>query len=576
MPGRRRRCCAASLERARAPVAVSARLYATAHGVYAPSSTARGRRPRARARLDELPPPAALPDATTSPTCSRAGANALEALLGDGWFRGRLGFGGRARALRRPAGAARPARGQHAGGERVVGSPPTGQLDRAARAPIARRRPLRRRAHRPAPDGRAAAGPASAVDVARARTRRTLVAPDGPPVRGTEVLARRRASYLAVGRDDRRLRAEPRRPAAPAGARRRGRREVVLPRTPRCSRTASWASGRCAAPRPPTRTCCAGGRRGRVEPRVHVPRLPLRRGHRLPETGRRRREARRRRHRHGRTGWFDVARTRCSNRFHENVVWSMRGNFLDVPTDCPQRDERLGWTGDIQVFAPTAAFLYDTAGFLTSWLADLAAEQQPDGTVPFVVPGRRSAVPARPAAAWGDAADVVPWVLYERFGDREPAAHASYRACAPGSTRSPRWPGRTALWTGGFQFGDWLDPAAPPDDPARPAPTRTWSPPPTSSARPDLARRSAALLGDDDDRRHVRAGRPRSASRVRRASTSPPAGRLAQRRRRPRTRWRCASTCCPAEPARARRRAPRRARPRAAATASAPASSARR
>ena len=71
---------------------------------------------------------------------------------------------------------------------------------------------------------------------------------------------------------------------------------------------------------------------------------------------------------------------RCSddrlNQLHENVRWSMRGNFVDVPTDCPQRDERLGWTGDIQVFAPAAAFLYDCCGLLTSWLADLAAEQR--------------------------------------------------------------------------------------------------------------------------------------------------------------------------------------------------------
>src|SRR5204862_5947871 len=100
-----------------------------------------------------------------------------------------------------------------------------------------------------------------------------------------------------------------------------------------------------------------------------------------------------------RTCWFD-----CSdpllNRLHENVVWGMRGNFLDLPTDCPQRDERLGWTGDIQVFSPTAAFLYDSAGFLTSWLADLTAEQHKDGSVPFVIPDvLRDAGPA--TAAWG-------------------------------------------------------------------------------------------------------------------------------------------------------------------------------
>ena len=95
-----------------------------------------------------------------------------------------------------------------------------------------------------------------------------------------------------------------------------------------------------------------------------------------------------------RTGWFACSDA-LVNRLHENVVWGMRGNFLDIPTDCPQRDERLGWTGDINVFSPTAAFLYDCAGFLESWLHDLAAEQHEyGGSVPFVVPtviGRKPA-----------------------------------------------------------------------------------------------------------------------------------------------------------------------------------------
>jgi len=117
-----------------------------------------------------------------------------------------------------------------------------------------------------------------------------------------------------------------------------------------------------------------------------------------------------------RTGWFECSDPLIS-RLHENVVWSMRGNFLDVPTDCPQRDERLGWTGDIQVFAPTACFLFDTAGLLRSWLADLAAEQaDADGVIPFVVPNVLPGTPI-PAAAWGDAAVIVPWVLYQRYGD---------------------------------------------------------------------------------------------------------------------------------------------------------------
>lgn len=163
-----------------------------------------------------------------------------------------------------------------------------------------------------------------------------------------------------------------------------------------------------------------------------------------------------------RTGWFE-----CSdpliNRLHENAVWSMRGNFLDVPTDCPQRDERLGWTGDILAFAPTACFLFDCNGFLTSWLADLAAEQTTEGVVPFVVP---NILPMRPlpAAAWGDAAVFVPWVLYQRYGDTGilTAQYKSMRAWVDLLTRIA---GEKRLWNKGFQFGDWLDPSAPADKP---------------------------------------------------------------------------------------------------------------
>ncbi|MEV8371387.1 family 78 glycoside hydrolase catalytic domain [Kribbella sp. NPDC056861] len=164
-----------------------------------------------------------------------------------------------------------------------------------------------------------------------------------------------------------------------------------------------------------------------------------------------------------RTGWFESSND-LLNRFHENVVWGMRGNFLDVPTDCPQRDERLGWTGDIQVFSPTASFLFDSAGFLTSWLADLAAEQHKDGSVPFVIPDvLRDAGPA--TAAWGDAATVVPWVLYQRTGDRDLLARQlpSMRAWVD---RMAGLAGENLLWSGGFQFGDWLDPTAPPENAA--------------------------------------------------------------------------------------------------------------
>jgi alpha-L-rhamnosidase len=167
-----------------------------------------------------------------------------------------------------------------------------------------------------------------------------------------------------------------------------------------------------------------------------------------------------------RTGWFS-----CSdpllNRLHDNVIWSMRGNFLSVPTDCPQRDERLGWTGDAQVFAPTASFLFDSAGFLASWLVDLAAEQSPEGYVPAVIPAiplRLGADAPDAFAAWSDAATVVPWVLYQRFGD-EGVLRRQYPSMRRWVDAVTGIAGESRLWRGGFQFGDWLDPTAPPDDP---------------------------------------------------------------------------------------------------------------
>src|SRR5713101_3477253 len=119
-----------------------------------------------------------------------------------------------------------------------------------------------------------------------------------------------------------------------------------------------------------------------------------------------------------RTGWFECSNEDV-NRLHENIVWSLRGNFLDIPTDCPQRSERLGWTGDIQVFAPTACLLYDVSGVLRSWLADLGADQLPDGGVPAVIPDVVSEeMPIiSSAAGWADAAVLVPWALYQHYGD---------------------------------------------------------------------------------------------------------------------------------------------------------------
>jgi alpha-L-rhamnosidase len=174
-----------------------------------------------------------------------------------------------------------------------------------------------------------------------------------------------------------------------------------------------------------------------------------------------------------RTGTFE-----CSddllNQLHRNVVWGLKGNFLDVPTDCPQRDERLGWTGDIAAFAPSAAYLYDVSGFLDNWLADLDLEQQhADGLVPFVVPDVLKYVDApsdfpapESTAIWSDAAVWVPWALWEAYGDRA-ALGRHYPAMTAHARRVESLLSETDLWDTGFQFGDWLDPQAPPDDPIK-------------------------------------------------------------------------------------------------------------
>jgi alpha-L-rhamnosidase len=165
-----------------------------------------------------------------------------------------------------------------------------------------------------------------------------------------------------------------------------------------------------------------------------------------------------------RTGWFECSDSMI-NRLHQNVVWGMRGNFLDVPTDCPQRDERLGWTGDLQVFSPTASFLYDCSGFLISWLRDLAADQDASGVVPVVIPNVLPHLPF-PATAWGDAAVIVPWVLYNRFGDVKILAD-QFDSMKVWVDAIAEIAGEKRLWDTGFQFGDWVDPSAPPDKPGQ-------------------------------------------------------------------------------------------------------------
>ncbi|MER5180973.1 family 78 glycoside hydrolase catalytic domain [Streptomyces sp. NPDC002896] len=161
------------------------------------------------------------------------------------------------------------------------------------------------------------------------------------------------------------------------------------------------------------------------------------------------------------------------NTLYDNVVRSQRGNFLAVPTDCPQRDERLGWTGDIMAFAPTACATFDSRTFLDSWLTDLRIEQRPDGAVPMVIPDvplgdlPPSDLPfAGTAAGWGDAATVVPAALFDAYGRRSLLGrhYAAMRAWVEFTVDHLDDDG---TWSGNAQLGDWLDPAAPPEDPAR-------------------------------------------------------------------------------------------------------------
>ncbi|WES63137.1 family 78 glycoside hydrolase catalytic domain [Microbacter sp. GSS18] len=200
-----------------------------------------------------------------------------------------------------------------------------------------------------------------------------------------------------------------------------------------------------------------------------------------------------------RTGWF-TSSDPLLNRLHENVVWGMRGNFVDIPTDCPQRDERLGWTGDIQVFAPTASYLFDCSGMLTGWLRDLEAEQLPDGTVPWyvpVIPADTMWTPQRPGAAWGDAATVVPWTLYERFGDRE-VLRTQFDSARRWVDLQSEIAGDSRLWNTGYQLGDWLDPAAPPQDPADARADRYLVATAYFALSARLVAQMAAVLGEDD------------------------------------------------------------------------------
>ncbi len=150
------------------------------------------------------------------------------------------------------------------------------------------------------------------------------------------------------------------------------------------------------------------------------------------------------------------------NQLFSNIIWGQKGNFVDVPTDCPQRDERLGWMGDAQVFARTACMNYDAEQFFSKWLGDLAADQHADGYVGCVIPDVMTHPSDRGTAssAWGDATTIVPWEVYMAYGDAE-----LLRRQFPSMCKWVDYIGTITttpdLWTGTWHYADWLGLDAP-------------------------------------------------------------------------------------------------------------------
>jgi alpha-L-rhamnosidase len=198
------------------------------------------------------------------------------------------------------------------------------------------------------------------------------------------------------------------------------------------------------------------------------------------------------------TGHFE-----CSdpllNQLQHNIVWSQKGNFLDIPTDCPQRDERLGWTGDIQVFARTAAFNMEVAGFLAKWMQEVVDAQGEQGNIPPVVPRIWLEFTEDGGPAWADAIVIVPWTMYLCYGDKRILEDTyaamskfmqfiqndspNYIRCAP---EYEGWPG----------IGDWLSINA--DTPRDLIGTAFWA------YDADLMAQIAVVLGKDEDAAHYR------------------------------------------------------------------------
>nr|WP_264292474.1 family 78 glycoside hydrolase catalytic domain [Tessaracoccus defluvii] len=163
-----------------------------------------------------------------------------------------------------------------------------------------------------------------------------------------------------------------------------------------------------------------------------------------------------------RTGTFTCSDERL-NRLQSAIEWGGRSNFVDIPTDCPQRDEREGWTGDYAVFAPTASYNFDMGRFVGKWLRDVGAEQGKGGGIPMVVPRSGNPFPVMATSVWGDVCVLAPWAEYLARGDlgllrRTYPTMKRFLDAAAWWSRLASLGDRRLIWRFPFHFGDWTSP----------------------------------------------------------------------------------------------------------------------
>ncbi|WP_308615991.1 family 78 glycoside hydrolase catalytic domain [uncultured Enorma sp.] len=223
----------------------------------------------------------------------------------------------------------------------------------------------------------------------------------------------------------------------------------------------------------------------------------------------------------GRIGSFSCSNPDI-NQLQSNIEWGGLSNFVEVPTDCPQRDEREGWTGDASVFARTACFNFDMDGFYRKWLRDMRSEQGRGGGIPMVVPKQGDPWPAMATSCWGDACVLVPWATYLSRGNRRvleecyPMMKRFLKAADWWSHFLSVTPTGRAIWRWPFHFGDWCAPGEGVTDWVNKG---KWVGTAYHAQSLDIVAQIAELLGYDDDATRYRARRDQVVRAYRKAFT---------------------------------------------------------